>query len=296
MTALEALLLGVIQGLTEFLPISSSGHLVIFQQLFGLKTASQLLLGFDLALHFGTLLAVIVVFYRDIGEMIAGCLRFLGRRVVRGSVIRAAPTSHENTSEGTGPAQLKADEGAYLAFLVIIGTVPAAVIGIAFADFFRSLFDSALKAGSMLLITGAILWGTRYVKQSHRQLKDLGLKDALIVGLAQAFAILPGISRSGTTIATALFSRWDRSLAARYSFLLAVPAILGGIVFEIEGLHHWSIQAIGPLIVGILAAAISGFIAIHWLLRVVQRGNLSYFSYYCWAVGIATLIWFVLFR
>ncbi len=294
MSVLEALVLGVIQGLTEFLPISSSGHLVIIQQLFGLEESGAELLGFDLALHFGTLLSVLAVFYRDIGEMIAGCFLLL-RRVARRVLIVGAPTSQQKDSDRTGPAPLRENRGAYLAFLVLAGTIPAAIIGVAFADFFRSLFDSALAAGTMLLVTGAILWGTRFVKSSERQLKDLCLADALIVGCAQALAIFPGISRSGSTIAAGLFSRWDRELAARYSFLLAVPAIAGGIIFELENLNQWSTQAALPLLVGVVAAALSGFFAIHWLLRIVQRGHFANFAYYCWAVGLATLVYFGIF-
>ncbi len=264
----QALVLGIVQGLTEFLPISSSGHLVIIQQLFGLQASGEELLGFDLALHFGTLLSVVAVFYKDIGDMIAGCFRVVTRRGV------------------------KNDAGAHLAWLVIVGTIPAVVIALAFADFFRSLFDSAFTAGLMLLVTGAILFVTRFVKRSDRSQKDLRAHDAILVGCAQALAILPGISRSGTTISAGLFRNWDRKLAARFSFLLAVPAILGGIVFELENLSQWSVTALGPLIIGVVAAAISGYIAIHWLLRVVQRGNLSHFAYYCWAVGLAAVLWF----
>ncbi len=271
MSIWEAILLGVVQGLTEFLPVSSSGHLVITQQLLGVQASSHQLLGFDLALHFGTLLSVVAVFYKDIGQMIAGVLRVLRR-----------PSWQA----------IKNDEGAYLAWLVILGTIPAAVIGIGFKDFFRSLFDSALIAGAMLLITGTILWLTRYVKRHDRQLKNLCGADALMVGCAQALAIFPGISRSGSTIAAALFSKWDKDLAARYSFLLAIPAIVGGIVFELEGLSQWSQQSLLPLILGVATAALAGFLAIRWLLGMVRRGQLHHFAYYCWAVGLFTIIYF----
>lgn len=143
MSGFQALLLGALQGLTEFLPVSSSGHLVIAQQLFGLESSGAELLDFDLALHFGTLLSVIAVFYRDIGAMIAGFVRTLRRPKMQ---------------------TIRSDPGALLAFLVVIGTIPAAVIGIAFKDFFHELFTSAISAALMLLVTGVLLWATRFVK------------------------------------------------------------------------------------------------------------------------------------
>ena len=278
MSLWEALVLGVVQGFTEFLPVSSSGHLVIVQQLFGLEASSHQLLGFDLALHFGTLLSVLAVFYRDVGAMIAGFFRMIGYVIRRGNKFRD---------------KMKQDEGALLAMWVILGTIPAVVIALSFKDFFRTLFDSALSAGAMLIVTGLILWLTRCVKHHDRQLKDLCVRDILLVGCAQAFAILPGISRSGSTIATGLFFKWDKRLAARFSFLLAIPAILGGLVFELEGLSQWSEQALAPLILGVTAAALAGFLAIRWMLGIVQRGQLHHFAYYCWAVGAMTLVWFL---
>ena len=271
MSSGQAFILGILQGLTEFLPVSSSGHLVIAQQLFGLEASGDYLLRFDLALHFGTLLAVIVVFYRDIGQMITGTARLAARP-------RAVT--------------LREDFGARMALWVVIGTIPAGVIGIAFKDFWAELFTSARAAAVMLLVTGVILWLTRFVRHTDRNWKKVGMRDALAIGMAQAFAIFPGISRSGTTIAAALFTHWDRDLAARFSFWLAIPAILGGIVFEWDAFQAWQRSDLIPLLIGTTAAAVAGFFAIHWLLRVVRRGRLHLFSYYCWAVGIATLVWF----
>jgi undecaprenyl-diphosphatase len=275
MTLLEAIALGIVQGLTEFLPVSSSGHLVIMQQIFGLKASSEVLLGFDLALHFGTLISVVLVFHRDLLAMARGLWLLLRR---------------------PAETRLSKNNGAYLDLLVIIGTIPAVVAALAFKDFFRGLFASALTAAVMLLVTGGVLWLTRYARALERRLTQLTGRDALLVGIAQAVAIFPGISRSGMTISAALFQGWDRALAARFSFLLAVPAILGGIVFELDGLRDWSAQAFWPLVAGVIAATISGFIAIHWLLRVVQRGRLHHFAYYCWTVGLAALLWFGLFH
>ncbi len=279
MTLLQALCLGIIQGLTEFLPISSSGHLVITQQLFQLKESGSFLLSFDLALHCGTLFAVLVVFYRDIGRIFVGSFHWF-RSLCRCGIAT------------TAEQQKKSQPGARWGGLLLLGTIPAAVIGLSLKDFFAGLFTNASAAGAMLLVTGLILWLTRYVRQTDRSFSQIRGWEFFLVGVAQAIAILPGISRSGITIATGLFRRWDSDLAARFSFLLAVPAIAGGVLLEIRSFQVEALESLSLLIVGTVAAAISGFFAIHALLQIVRRGHLSLFAYYCWVAGAVTLIWF----
>lgn len=271
MTWVQGLFLGVVQGLTEFLPISSSGHLVILQQWLGIQVGGDILLGFDLVLHFGTLLAVVAVFYREVGQMTSGTTQWL---------------------LGMKRASEEARHGARLTGLILLGTLPAAVIGLAFKSDFEKLFTEARTAGLMLIGTGVILWSTRLAGQGWRVLSGVRLLDVVLVGLAQAFAILPGISRSGTTIAMGLFCRWDRELAARYSFLLAIPAIAGGMILQVGEMPPSVVELWPVFLVGMVAAAVSGFFAIHCLLRVVRRGQLSWFAYYCWAVGIAAWLYF----
>jgi undecaprenyl-diphosphatase len=269
--SMHALVLGLVQGFTEFLPVSSSGHLVILQQMFGIQASGEELLFFDLTLHFGTLLAVLFVFYRDVLAMIRGFLEWLR-------------SPRQNPLQGS--AQMR------LSFLVILGTVPAAVIGLSFKSYFEDLFESGLAASSMLLLTGLILWMTRFLNVEKISLKESRWSHVLLVGLAQACAIIPGISRSGATIVAGLACSWSRDWAARYSFLLAIPAILGALLIELQTIKQVPEGDLLALALGVVAAAFSGFLAIRILLRVVRRGQLSWFAYYCWAVGGGALIYF----
>jgi len=250
---LKAVILGIIQGLTEFLPVSSSGHLLIARKLFGLAEAGLLL---DTLLHVGTLAAVIIVFRKDIWAMI--------RR----------PFSH-------------------LTLLVIVGTVPTAIIGLLFKDFFEEIAQSGVTAGWEFLATGLILWlADSNKKRGYKKIESITFADASIVGALQGAAILPAISRSGLTIAGALFRRIDKDAAARFSFLLSIPAILGGAVVQIPDLLEGQAGMIGtgPLIAGTLAAAVAGYFAVRWMINIIKRGSLIIFAVYVWIIGIAVII------
>ncbi len=268
MELIKAIVLGIIQGLSEFLPISSSGHLVIFSDL--LKFADKGL-AFDVFVHFGTLVAVVVVFWRDIWRMVVtlpGIPALLARKM-------------EITSED--------DQHRALAVFIIVGSIPAAVIGILFEDTIEQVFHSPVFALSMLLVTAAILWSSRYPRERQ---EFMTTRQALGIGFAQAFAIIPGISRSGSTIVTGLWMGINRELAARFSFLMSVPVIFGATLLKFKDLLHSPPPAsqIVNLIGGTLAAALSGYFAIIWLLDIVKKKRLEYFAYYCAAVGIIGLV------
>ncbi len=253
--------LGIIQGITEFLPISSSGHLVVFKHLFGLQGPDNALL--EALLHFGTLIAVLIVFRGKIKRLIVG--------VFSGST----------------------EERRYLLYL-IIATVPIGVVGLLAQDFVEAAFGSIRSAGIGLLITGSFLWPLRLKSGSPREDEDFNWKDALIIGIAQVAALFPGISRSGVTISTGLFKDLDPDQVAEFSFLLMVPAVLGANILQgWEGFVGNSGASL-PLLaygIGTLAAGISGVIAIKWLLNLIRKGELTRFSYYCLSVGGAVLIW-----
>lgn len=260
-------MLGIVQGLTEFLPISSSGHLVLFQNLFHLKDVSGVL-AFDVALHFGTLLAVTFIFRRDLRDMTADTL----------SVLQPS-----RRKEGHAAARL--------ALLVVVATLPAVVVGLGFKHQIEKIFvSSPLETGIEFIITGVVLWLTRKITVHSKGEKDATLRFALLVGIAQAIAILPAISRSGMTMAMALFLGFDQIFAARFSFLMSIPAILGSVVLEGKDIGHILPGHQVPILLGTLVSAITGFLAIKWLLRIISRGRLYLFSYYCWAIGILTLI------
>jgi undecaprenyl-diphosphatase len=255
-TALQVIVLGIVQGLTEFLPISSSAHLVFFQSLFGLK---EPLLLFDIMLHLGTLLAVFVFFRRDLADIVRGVIRFL-----RGK-------------EETPSARLAA--------WIILASVPTGLMGVLLKDWFESLFAKPALAGMMLLITGIVLWLTRLKRGEGRRIEGMGWPDALLIGIAQGIAIIPGISRSGATISAGLLLGLDRELSGKFSFLLSIPAILGATLLEARKIS--SVETLGLNLAGLGAAFLVGLVALTFLMKIIKFGRFSSFAYYCWAAGMA---------
>lgn len=268
---LEALVLGVVQGLTEFLPVSSSGHLVLCQHLFGLKEPELL---FDICVHVGTLMAVLAVFYQDILQMLSALMRLPSLARQPGG-LRTQFAQHPELR---------------LMLLVVLGTLPTAAMGILFAKMAEQLFGTIWLVGMALIITGTFLWFTRLRLSSGRSIQEMQAKDALILGLAQGLAIVPGISRSGATISTALYLGIDRELAGRFSFLLAIPAILGALVLGLDGDMFQTSLPAGMILLGSLTAAIIGYLALLLLLKLVKKGQLYRFAPYCWIVGLAALV------
>lgn len=271
MDLLQAVILGIVQGLTEFLPVSSSGHLVLFQQMFGLSEPE---LFFNVSVHIGTLMAVVFFFRRDVLAIVAALLRGTGLLVRQEKTVQ----------------KLYLDPDVKLAVLILVGSVPTAVIGLAFNRLADRLFSSVLLVGIMLCITGSMLWSTRYVRRSEGGMAFFGMKAALLIGLVQGLAILPGISRSGSTIVMGLFLGMQRNLAARYSFLLSIPAILGA---ELLSLGDFSLQsniAAGATLIGAVTACVVGYLSLRMLVYIVDHGRMYLFSPYCWLVGIVALI------
>ena len=271
MKSVEAIVLGTVQGLTEFLPVSSSGHLVLFQNLFGLKEPELL---FDICLHVGTLSAVIIVFYREILDILKALFQFPVRMKTAGGFTRLCET----------------DASIRMALLIVVGSIPTAVIGLLFKKITDQLFGSITIVGVMLLVTGTILWFTRNIRGDGRPISKTTLKDALLIGIIQGLAILPGISRSGSTISTALFLGIDRKVAGRYSFLLSIPAIIGALLLGLDSPELHTAIPMGTIIVGSVVSALVGWFALVILLRVVDRGQLHRFAPYCWLVGVVTLV------
>lgn len=267
----QALILGIVQGLTEFLPVSSSGHLVLLQNFFGL-TEPELL--FDISLHIGTLVAVFIVFFKEIRDLVLTLGRLPGLL----------------ESAGGGSKLFAENENFRLLVLIVIGSVPTAVLGLLFHRMADRLFGSVALAGIMLLITGTLLWLTRRIGRSGRTRQRMTVKDTLLVGLVQGLAVMPGISRSGSTIATALFLGIDRKTAGRFSFLLSIPAIFGALLvgFDAGKIHSAALPA--SLFIGTAAAAIVGVGALKALLRLVDTGHFYLFAPYCWLIGLVAII------
>ena len=273
MTTLEAIILGIIQGLTEFLPVSSSGHLVLFQKLFGLTQAD---LFFDVGVHLGTLVAVIIVFRREVKKIITALVQLISPAGLKEAILQ----------------RIESDSQLKMALLIVIGSIPTAILGFLFAGIADRLFASGLITGLMLIVTGLLLWLTRRTRASVNQARSdhLTPKNALIIGIVQGLAIIPGISRSGSTISIGLLLGIDREMAARYSFLLSIPAIIGaGLLSLMESLSQADL-AIRATLLGAFTAALVGYAALKLLLQVVKKGRLYIFAPYCWLVGILAII------
>jgi len=265
----KTIFLGIIQGLTEFLPISSSGHLVIFQNLIGLKNPELLL---DISLHVGTLLAVLIFFRADIKMMIYEGIGLIS------TVFRK-----ENPS-----SKIQQFPHAALIVWIITGTIPTALIGILFSSFVQKMFGAPFFVGFMLIVTGIILGASRFIPDHFTKKNHVGLMVSIAVGIAQGVAIIPGISRSGATIICGLFCGLNRELAGRFSFLLSIPAIIGATILKFD---ITEITEIGfmPFFAGIFVSFLVGLIALKITMNMVRKGNLYYFSPYCLLAGIVAI-------
>ncbi len=264
MDILQAIVLGILQGATEFVPVSSSGHLVLVPWLLGWPEPGLL---FDTMVHWGTLLAVLAYFWRDWWLLISAWLRGLVRW---------------NWSEPY----------ARMMWLLILGSVPAALLGFFLEDFFESLFSEPVWVSIFMLVTAAMLAASEYTAKQTRVAGNLNWRDALIIGAAQGAAIAPGISRSGATISAGLWRGLERAEAARFSFLLGTPAILGAGLFQLVNLLGGPNPTVdvAVLVAGIVSAALAGYICIWALLRYLQRGRLYPFAIYCALFGTFSLL------
>jgi undecaprenyl-diphosphatase len=259
LTFFDAIFLGVVQGLTEFLPVSSSGHLVVLQNLLGFHEPH---LAFDVMLHLGTLLAVITFFRREIAGMIASIF----------------------------VPHLRRSEEWNLLKMVIVGTIPTVFIGAVFKDPLEELFGSPLAVGFFWLMTGLLLFMADRWLWNGKDLSRGTLQDALSVGFFQGLAIIPGVSRSGATISMGIFRQFSGANAARFSFILSVPAVLGATILEARKITSVPNNELVVFLSGTVAAAIVGYLAIALLIRLLRARRLSIFSYYCFAAGLLTII------
>ncbi len=273
MTFWQGIFLGIVQGITEFFPVSSDGHLTLFQHLFGMKEPH---LFFDLCLHMGTLAALFVYFRRDLYnlmiDVVAGVFE-LCQGNSWGDVMFKNP-------------QIK------LFILICIATVPTGLMGVYGNDFFEGLFRSLIATGFGFWITTILVWLTQFSKEGTKGLGQMNIFHALAIGLFQGFSIAPGLSRSGATISLAVFFGIERSLAARFSFIMSIPAILGATLLEFGDAMNGG-ESMPPILTiagGTIAAAIAGYFSIKFLLRVLNHGNFHRFAYYTLFVGAFTLI------
>lgn len=262
MDTLQAIILGIIQGLTEFLPVSSSGHLQLANALLGTSLDPEADLTFGLTLHAATVLSTIVVLWREIWLLLRGCF-----------------------------SRTFTEEQAYV-LKIVISMIPIAVVGFCFMEFVEQAFSSLLVVGLMLLLTSALLSFAYYAKP--REKSNISYSDAFVIGLAQAVAVMPGLSRSGTTIATGLLLGNRKDTVAQFSFLMVLPPILGNALLDVvKGEFGGGVDAL-PLVAGFFAAFVTGCLACRFMLEIVKRGKLVWFAAYCAVAGaLATILYFV---
>ncbi len=273
MTILEAIVLGVLQGLTEFLPVSSSGHLVLMQHFLGIKESQVF---FDVMLHLGTLGAVIIVYYQLIGSLV---------RTGFSALVQADFYQHPRLTIGNTP-HLR------LIWLLLLGSIPTGLIAVLFKNSLEAIFGKPMVVAIMLIVTGLILQLSRFGQKRLQAETPLRAWHTPLIGIAQGLAITPGISRSGATISISLLFGLSPQVAAQYSFLLSIPAILGAVVLKLKDVGEMTI-APAVIVAGTLTAFLVGYIALRFLLAMLNRGKFSIFSYYCFALGIvaAMSIW-----
>ena len=266
MDILQGIIIGIVQGLTEFLPVSSSAHLVFIQNLLGVEST----LAFDTFLHLGTLIAVLWFFRYDIYKMIQSWV-----------------LSIMDIIQGRFREGFYEDPYKRLAWYVILATIPVGIVGLLFEDSVDSLFSGALYVPAFFLfVTGTILYLSQRMPSGDVNYNNISKKEAIFMGLGQACAILPGLSRSGTTIAAGLTIGLNKEFAAKFSFILSIPAILGAFILQLKDIGSAMDANFLPIFLGFIASIIAGYMAIKWMLDLIQNRSLDIFAYYCWLMGI----------
>ncbi len=267
MDILQSFLLGLIQGLTEFLPISSSGHLALGRYILGGET--EMGITFEVVVHFGTLCSIVIYYKSEIINLIKAAIRFL-----------------------KSPTSTKDDYEVKTIGFILVSMIPAFIVGFTLRDAIEDIFMNPLLVSGMLIVTGVILFLTRF---SKHPVGKITTGKAFLIGLSQAFAMIPGISRSGSTISTSLYLGISRDEAANFSFLMVIPVIAGAMILQMGEAIEVGIDSseILSLLVGFLTAFISGFYALKYLIIILKKQGFHYFAYYCWAVGGIGLIWFL---
>ncbi|MBO4331413.1 MAG: undecaprenyl-diphosphate phosphatase [Oscillospiraceae bacterium] len=279
MSVLFAAFLGLVQGLTEFLPVSSSGHLSIFQNFFGMEDYESSHMMFDVMLHLGTLAAVIFFYRKDIAEIIKELIE----------MIRGLFTGREKKKEAGADGAPRPTRR--LILMVIVATLPLIVV-LPLNKYIERLYYSTLFVGLALILTGCILFLSDKVVNGRKSEKDAAMADALLVGVMQAVATIPGVSRSGSTITAGLLRGFERSFAVKFSFLLSIPAVLGAnLLTFVDALKSGFDKAdIPACIVGVIVSAVVGYLALGLVRLLTNKGKFGKFSYYCWAVGALTVL------
>ncbi|MCT4612904.1 MAG: undecaprenyl-diphosphate phosphatase [Clostridia bacterium] len=272
MELVNYIVMGIIQGVAEFLPISSSGHLVISKEILGIEAPAGVL---EVVLHLGTLISILLVYREEIWGLIVEFFKMIG------DTFRLKPDLNKN-------------ENRKFITLVLLASIPTGIIGILFKDCFEEMFGSLLYVGIALLITGTILLLTKKYENTTRDFKEVGFLNGLVVGIVQGFAIVPGISRSGSTIFAGLLTGMKKENAVKYSFFISIPAIMGAALLKYLDLTSEELAGIMNInyLAAFIAAIVIGYISIKFLINMLNKGKMYLFAYYCYAVGILSLVYY----
>lgn len=290
MTFIQAIILGIVQGLTEFLPVSSSGHLAIMKNLLHMNLETGVL--YDVLLHVATLIAVCIVMHKDIIKLI---MEFI-------SIVRDAFTNLmifiENFSSKNKQKYITIMSTSYRRFviLIIVSTIPTGILGILLDDIIETVESELLVPGICLICTAVIILISDFLTDGTKKAKEATIGDAFAIGTAQGIATLPGLSRSGTTIAACVLCGFDRKFAVKYSFIMSMPAILGALVLKLSKLSSESVTGgeIVSYIVGMIVAAVVGYFALVLTIKIVQKKSFKFFAFYCFGIGVVSIIAYIL--
>ena len=288
MSMLSSIFLGLVQGITEFLPVSSSGHLSLLQNFFGLAGSDGNLF-FDVLLHLGTLIAIFVYYWRDILDLLKELVRLF--LVLLGKGEKKGPVT------ATGGRKLQLTPDSRMILMIIVATVPLFFV-LPIKDKVESLYGNVIFIGCTLLVTGTILFISDRLARGRKTARNATMLDAFLVGIGQAVAVVPGLSRSGTSISAGMLRGFQRKFAVRFSFILSIPAVLGANIISIKDAMEAGIDTshMPMYIAGTIVAAVSGYFAIRLVNMLADKGKFGNFAYYCWGVGAAALVATLIFR
>jgi len=291
MSLFEAIFMGIVQGLTEFLPVSSSGHLAISRQILGLNFDNLL---FEVLLHIGTLIAIVAVYYKDVIRLILGGISIVGRFF---QYLYIGLVSNCLLNKNKKVPQIINSNANKFVMLIIVASIPTAIIGLTLEKKIVQSFDILLVPGICLIVTGLLLCLTNRLKLGVKQEGKASYLDAVIIGTFQGFAAFPGISRSGSTIVASLLRGFDKEFSVKFSFLMSLPAVLGAMLLQLKDIPLKTMSTIitAPYLMGMISSAVVGYICIKFLIKLIQNSKLHYFAYYCFAVGtIVILSYFII--
>ena len=290
MSIFQAIIMGIVQGVTEFLPISSSGHLALIKNILGVNTDSGIL--FDILLHVATLIAIALVYSRDVIKLLTEFFKIIGDIFVN------AQRAFQNLfAQGDPLPYRRLATSSYRRFviLLLITTIPTGILGVALKGVVEGVSGNLLVTGICLLGSGGILFLSDYIMERHKKPKDASWGDAAVIGVGQGISTLPGISRSGTTITACLLCGFEKKFAVKYSFIASMPAVLGALILELFDLEGGITGSeVAACILGMIFALIVGFVVLKFMIRLVMKGYFKYFAFYCFGIGAISIIAYII--